>query len=409
MTEKQKFAKSKTEGIVPQLRFPEFKDNWKTARLKDVSSYFNGKSFEGDVQENGKYELVTLKSIDTDGNLVHSNRYINDDVKTLAKGTLVMILSEQAPGLLGMTAIIPDNNKYVLNQRVAEIRPTDKVVNYFLSMAINRNQSYFSRLGAGMKVQNISKGNVENYELSYPSIAEQKKIANCFSSLDVIINSETEKLTLYQDHKKGLLQQLFPAEGDVTLSGVEGQPKFRFPEFKEDGDWEETTLGECLDYLQPTPYLVSSTDYDDKYETPVLTAGKTFILGYTDEKEGIFNENLPVIIFDDFTTASKFVDFPFKAKSSAMKILFVKGVNDIKFMFEAIQNIKFEVKTHKRHWISVYSSLAILKPKNPKEQQKIAACLSAADDLIAAQTQKIEALQAHKKGLLQQLFPNIND
>lgn len=157
------------------MRFPEFKDNWKTARLKDVSSYFNGKSFEGDVQENGKYELVTLKSIDTDGNLVHSNRYINDDVRTLSKGTLVMILSEQAPGLLGMTAIIPDNNKYVLNQRIAEIRPTDKVVNYFLSMSINRNQSYFSRLGAGMKVQNISKGNVENYELSYPSIAEQKK------------------------------------------------------------------------------------------------------------------------------------------------------------------------------------------------------------------------------------------
>lgn len=384
------------------MRFPEFKDNWKTARLKDVSSYFNGKSFEGDVQENGKYELVTLKSIDTDGNLVHSNRYINDDVRTLSKGTLVMILSEQAPGLLGMTAIIPDNNKYVLNQRIAEIRPTDKVVNYFLSMSINRNQSYFSRLGAGMKVQNISKGNVENYELSYPSIAEQKKIANCFSSLDVIINSETEKLDLLQDHKKGLLQQLFPAEGET-------QPKYRFPEFKDDGDWVETTLGKCLDYLQPTPYLVSSTDYDDKYETPVLTAGKTFILGYTDEKEGIFNENLPVIIFDDFTTASKFVDFPFKAKSSAMKILLAKGANDIKFMFEAIQNIKIEVKTHQRHWISVYSNLEILKPKDPKEQQKIADCLSVADDLIAAQAQKVEALQEHKKGLLQQLFPNLNE
>lgn len=393
---------SKETRIIPQLRFPEFEDNWKTARLKDVSSYFNGKSFEGDVRENGKYELVTLKSIDTDGNLVHSNRYINDNVRTLAKGTLVMILSEQAPGLLGMTAIIPDNNKYVLNQRVAEIRPTDKVVNYFLSMAINRNQSYFSRLGAGMKVQNISKGNVENYELSYPSIKEQKKIANCFSSLDEVITAETEKLDLLQDHKKGLLQQLFPAEGET-------QPKFRFPEFKDDGDWVDTTLGKCLDYLQPTPYLVSSTDYDDKYETPVLTAGKTFILGYTDEQEGIFKENLPVIIFDDFTTASKFVDFPFKAKSSAMKILLAKGANDIKFMFEAIQNIKFEVKTHQRHWISVYANLEILKPKDPKEQQKIAACLSSLDELIDAQHQKIEDLKAHKKGLLQQLFPNIND
>jgi type I restriction enzyme S subunit len=199
-----------------------------------------------------------------------------------------------------------------------------------------------------------------------------------------------------------LLQQLFPTEGET-------QPKFRFPEFKDDGDWEETVLENCLDYLQPTGYLVSSTEYDDKYETPVLTAGKTFILGYTDEKEGIFYENLPVIIFDDFTTASKFVDFAFKAKSSAMKILLAKNDNDIKFMFEAIQNLKFEVSTHKRHWISVYSKLNILKPRDPKEQQKIAACLSAVDELLEAQEKKIEQLQEHKKGLLQQLFPTINE
>jgi type I restriction enzyme S subunit len=83
-------------------------------------------------------------------------------------------------------------------------------------------------------------------------------------------------------------------------------------------------MKDCLDYLQPTKYLVSSTTYDDKYKTPVLTAGKTFILGFTDETNGIFKDNLPVIIFDDFTTATKFVDFPFKAKSSAMKILLAR-------------------------------------------------------------------------------------
>jgi type I restriction enzyme S subunit len=393
---------SKSDKLVPKLRFPEFENDWKKVKLKDVSTYFNGKSFEGNVQEEGKYELITLKSIDANGNLVHSKRYINDEVPTLSKGTLVMILSEQAPGLLGMTAIIPLDNKFVLNQRVAEIRPNDKVESFFLSMAINRNQRIFSRLGAGMKVQNISKPNVENYEFYYPILPEQKKIANCLSSLDNLITAETEKLDLLKVHKKGLLQQLFPTEGET-------QPKFRFPEFKDDGDWEETVLENCLDYLQPTGYLVSSTEYDDKYETPVLTAGKTFILGYTDEKEGIFYENLPVIIFDDFTTASKFVDFAFKAKSSAMKILLAKNDNDIKFMFEAIQNLKFEVSTHKRHWISVYSKLNILKPRDPKEQQKIAACLSAVDELLEAQEKKIEQLQEHKKGLLQQLFPTINE
>jgi type I restriction enzyme S subunit len=182
---------SKETYIVPELRFPEFENDWKKVKLKDVSTYFNGKSFEGNVQEEGKYELITLKSIDANGNLVHSKRYINDEVPTLSKGTLVMILSEQAPGLLGMTAIIPLDNKFVLNQRVAEIRPNDKVESFFLSMAINRNQRIFSRLGAGMKVQNISKPNVENYEFYYPILPEQKKIANCLSSLDNLITAET--------------------------------------------------------------------------------------------------------------------------------------------------------------------------------------------------------------------------
>jgi type I restriction enzyme S subunit len=179
-------------------------------------------------------------------------------------------------------------------------------------------------------------------------------------------------------------------------------PEFRFPEFK--GEWSLEELGQCLDYLQPTPFLVDNTDYNDEYEIPVLTAGKSFILGYTNEQEGIFNENLPVIIFDDFTTASQFVDFPFKTKSSAMKILLAKNGNDIKFVYESMQTLNYEVGVHKRHWISVFSKLRIAVPK-PQEQQKIASCLSSLDELIAAHKDKLDALKDHKKGLLQNLFP----
>jgi len=179
-------------------------------------------------------------------------------------------------------------------------------------------------------------------------------------------------------------------------------PEFRFPEFK--GEWSLEELGQCLDYLQPTPFLVDNTDYNDEYEIPVLTAGKSFILGYTNEQEGIFNENLPVIIFDDFTTASQFVDFPFKTKSSAMKILLAKNDNDIKFVYESMQTLNYEVGVHKRHWISVFSKLRIAVPK-PQEQQKIASCLSSLDELIAAHKDKLDALKDHKKGLLQNLFP----
>jgi type I restriction enzyme S subunit len=92
-----------------------------------------------------------------------------------------------------------------------------------------------------------------------------------------------------------------------------------------------------------------------------------------------------------------------------MKILLAKGNNNIKFLFETIQNLSFEVSTHKRHWISVYSKIDILKPKDPKEQQKIADCFSSSDNLIEAQIKRIESLKFHKKGLMQQLFPNTNN
>ena len=181
-------------------------------------------------------------------------------------------------------------------------------------------------------------------------------------------------------------------------------PKLRFPEFRDAGAWEEKTLDKCLDYQQPTAYLVSDTKYSDAYKTPVLTAGKTFILGYTNEQHGIFSDNLPVIIFDDFTTATQFVDFPFKAKSSAMKILQAKNGANIQFMYEIMQMIAYEVGGHERHWISKFAPMSILIP-HPIEQQKIADCLSSIDELVAAQTQKLDTLKTHKKGLMQQLFP----
>jgi len=123
-------------------------------------------------------------------------------------------------------------------------------------------------------------------------------------------------------------------------------------------------LGEVLEYEQPTNYLVSSTDYKDEYPIPVLTAGKSFILGNTNERSGIFpKEKLPVIIFDDFTTAIKFVDFPFKVKSSAMKILRAKkNEADIRFMFYKMLTIKFSHDQHKRYWISECSNLKIPLP-----------------------------------------------
>lgn len=134
--------------------------------------------------------------------------------------------------------------------------------------------------------------------------------------------------------------------------------------------WAIAKFEDLLDYIQPTEYIVASTEYDDKYKTPVLTAGKSFIKGYTNETNGIFDA-LPVIIFDDFTTATQFVNFPFKVKSSAMKIL--KPTSDlvnIKLAFYFMQTVHLKSETHKRYWISEYSKLPIPLPPE-KEQQRI--------------------------------------
>ena len=147
-----------------------------------------------------------------------------------------------------------------------------------------------------------------------------------------------------------------------NIKNIADKIPFEIPE-----SWTFVRLEDVLDYEQPTPYIVKSIDYKDDYQTPVLTAGKSFIIGYTNETYGIKIE-LPVIIFDDFTTDSKYVDFPFKVKSSAMKILTAEEkLINIKFAYYAMQVVECDNYNHKRYWISEFSKKLI--PLPPKAEQ----------------------------------------
>ena len=160
-------------------------------------------------------------------------------------------------------------------------------------------------------------------------------------------------------------------------------------------EWTEYELGELLSYEQPTPYIVESTDYNDNYKTPVLTAGKSFIIGYTNETAGIYDK-LPVIIFDDFTTSTQYVNFSFKVKSSAMKILTAN--TDLvlpKYIFWRMQLIEFDHSTHKRYWIQQYSKIKVKIPSIPEQERIVAKT----EELFSELDNNIETLKNTKQQL----------
>ena len=172
------------------------------------------------------------------------------------------------------------------------------------------------------------------------------------------------------------------------MTEQEKVPAIRFAGFTD--PWEQRKLGELFDYEQPQPYIVRGTEYDDSFPTPVLTAGQSFVLGYTNEKQGIkmASPEHPVIIFDDFTTSSHFVNFPFKVKSSAMKLLSLKSQKDnIYFSFEVLQNLNYVPQSHERHWISKFANFDVLIPDSV-EQQQIGSYFHNLDNLITLHQRK---------------------
>jgi len=277
-----------------------------------------------------------------------------------------------------------------VNQHVCIIRTNrDQLHPRFLNLFLlsSAGQRQIDSFQAGGNRQGLNFGQIRSIQIPLPSLPEQRAIAAVLSDVDALIAALDRLIAKKRAIKQGVMQQL--------LTG-----KTRLPGFS--GAWEVRTLGEILDYEQPVKYLVQDTEYNDNNRIPVLTAGKTFILGYTNE-QGIY-ENLPVIIFDDFTTASRYVDFPFKVKSSAIKLLKTKnGDADLRFLFEKMQTLKFAIGDHKRYYISEYQHIEIDLP-SPEEQRAIAAVLSDMDAEIAALEARRDKTRALKQGMMQELL-----
>ena len=397
---------SNNKSNQPLCRFPEFRDagSWLEDMMQIIFNIKNGYTPSKSnplYWEDGTIPWFRMEDIRKNGHIL-SDSIQHITALGVKKGGLFPAYSI----IVATTATIGEHALIIVdslaNQRFTFLTKRksfcDKIdMKYF---------HYFMFIVDGWCKRNTNSGgllsvNMDSFKklmIPYPqSLTEQHKIAGCFSTLDRMIDATKRKLELLKEHRKGLMQRLFPAKGKTV-------PDFRFPEFRNDGEWISLPIFEILDYEQPGQYIVANTAYK-KDGVPVLTANKGFILGYTDEQY----KNVPVIIFDDFTTDKKYVDFPFKIKSSAIKILTLKNrnKNNLKFIFECMNNIIFEEREHKRYYISTYQNLEILVPKSLKEQNKIAETILYMDNLIESYIKKISVLEQHRQGLMQQLFPKI--
>ena len=358
---------AKSQGTYRLLRITDIQDNkvnWDTVPFTDY--------------ENEKAEAYLLK----DGDILFARTGA-----TVGKSYLVNNLKEKA--IYASYLIRVQTNHYVL----------PAFVKYFFESGFYWEQVLGNSVGIGQP--NVNGTILSNLELPIPPIMEQKRIVKELGEwlsiidkieeskgriqkvislakskvLDLAIHGKLVPQDPTDEPATELLKRINP-KAEITCDNGHYQ---KMPE-----GWAVCQLDSIISYEQPTPYIVKSTDYDNTYATPVLTAGKSFIIGHTNETNGIY-EKLPCIIFDDFTTDSKLVDFPFKVKSSAMKILQVKEDINIEYIAMFMSITRLIGDTHKRYWISEYSKIEIpIPPQNEQDRivKKVRLLLSRLDEIM---------------------------
>ena len=392
------------EKKVPELRFAGFSDEWEERKLSDL--FIKGGSggtpkstnkafYDGDIPFLGISDITKSNGIINNTEKHISSDGLNSSAAWIVSKGAISLAMYASVGKLAILNIDAATSQAFYNMIFDDYDLRDLV--YQRLNKANELSEWNKLISTGTQ-SNLNADKVKNFQMYLPKNHDEiKLISTFFKQIDDTIANHQRKLDLLKDLKKGFLQKMFPKNGAKV-------PELRFPGFAD--DWEERKLGEIFNYEQPTKYIVKSTEYDDNFNTPVLTAGKSFLLGYTDEITGIKNATVdnPVVIFDDFTTGSHYVDFPFKIKSSAMKLLSLNDNSDnFYFMFNTLKNIKYVPQSHERHWISKFSEFEIYKPSQ-EEQQKIGSFFKQLDDTIAHHQRKLDLLKDLKKGLLQQMF-----
>ena len=382
----KKPKKSKAACDKPHYPF-ELPKGWEWTTVGEISkSILYGVSES--AKSKGEYKLLRITDIKNnavDWNTVPYTDYDEHKANAylISDGDILFARTGATVGKSYLVKGLQDKAIYasylIRVQTFNEILP--EYVKYFFESGFYWEQIQRDSVGIGQP--NVNGTTLSQLALSIPPINEQHRIVNELGSwlniIDAIDNGKAELQIAIKRVKSKILDlaihgKLVPqAPNDEPASELLKRinPKAEItcdnPHYQNlPKGWAICSLENIIEYEQPTAYIVSSTDYDDSYLTPVLTAGKSFIIGHTNETNGIYT-NLPCIIFDDFTTDSKLVDFPFKVKSSAMKILQVKEEISIEYVAMFMSITRLISDTHKRYWISEYSKINI--PIPPKDEQ----------------------------------------
>ena len=270
------------------------------------------------------------------------------------------------------------------------LRPAAGVSGAFIFEVLlgERFSAFAQAVSARSGIPKINRKELAEFRLALPPQAEQRAIAKALSDVDGLLGALEALIVKKRAIKLTAMQQLLT--GKTRLPGSSGE-------------WEARSLGDLLIYERPDRYIVRSAEYTGHGHIPVLTGNKSFILGYTDEQFGVCSA-LPVIIFDDFTTDSKFVTFPFKVKSSAIKLLRPKHRQvNLRYVFERMQLFHPPLGDHKRFYISEYQRIEFPCPESA-EQAAIVAVLSDMDSEITVVEARRNKIRAIKQGMMQQLL-----
>jgi type I restriction enzyme S subunit len=388
------------DKLIPKIRFPEFSENWEINLLSDMCDVYRGGTFlKADMDENGSYPCIHYGELFTKYNEVITNIYSKTNKSEGFKsevGDVLMPSSDVTPdGLAKASAIMLDN--VVLGGDMNILRPKKNFNSIFISYLLNHSKKEIIKLVSGTTVKHIYPSQIITCQLPIVNNKpEQQKIASCLSSLDDLIAAHSQKLELLKNHKKGLMQNLFPQEGEKV-------PKYRFKEFEKDGEWVEKTIGEFAP-LQRGFDLPVDNIITGKY--PVVFSNGIL------KSHNEYKVKAPGVVTGRSGTIGKvtYVEKDFWPHNTSLWVTDFCG-NFPLFVYHYFVRIGLEqfsagggVPTLNRN--DVHRS-KILTPKSIKEQQKIASCLSSLDCLITAQAEKLAQLKLHKKGLMQGLFPKV--